>query len=169
MLHSFAIMPLSVIDDLSEILVPIGICVVLPVMVVWLWTRIKTHEANSRTKIILAALEKGKDADLEPIIMQLAPEKKGNSVKWRIVRDLRIGSILLALGLAMLVVSGMNMACSNLGFQSDSVQIPGLFGLILTFIGAAFLVVYFTSRRFMDKEIAHEESHMEVEKNKTND
>ena len=37
------------------ILVPLGICVVLPVMIVWLVTRARQNETNKKTEIMLKA------------------------------------------------------------------------------------------------------------------
>lgn len=48
-----------------EILVPIGICVVLPVMIVWLVNRTRQNETNRKTEIMLRAIESGATIDAE--------------------------------------------------------------------------------------------------------
>ena len=42
---------------LIEILVPIGICVILPLGIFWLYYRAQTNKENKRTEIIMKALE----------------------------------------------------------------------------------------------------------------
>ena len=54
-----------------SILVPISICCILPIMVIWLITRRKMNETNSRTQIALAAIEKNPDLDIEELLKNL--------------------------------------------------------------------------------------------------
>lgn len=44
---------------MEDILLPIFICVVLPVMIVWLVTRAKQNETNKKAEIMLKAIENG--------------------------------------------------------------------------------------------------------------
>ena len=44
---------------MDAILVPIAVCVVLPVMIVWLINRTRQNETNRRTEIMLKAIEAG--------------------------------------------------------------------------------------------------------------
>ena len=46
-----------------DILMPLGICVVLPVMIVWLVTRARQNETNKKTEIMLKAIESGATID----------------------------------------------------------------------------------------------------------
>ena len=48
---------------MEEILVPIAICVVLPVMIVWLINRTRQNETNRKTEIMLKAIESGATID----------------------------------------------------------------------------------------------------------
>ena len=50
-----------ILSQLAEILVPLGIVVVLPVLIVWLDMRKKANDTNKRTEIVLAAIEKNSD------------------------------------------------------------------------------------------------------------
>lgn len=145
--------PLSIVN---QFLMPVSICVVLPIMIVWLTTRIKENETNRRTEIILAALEKGQDTDLEAIVKQLAPKEKKNNTKWRIMYYLRTGCILLAIGLGLLAMAGI-INLDGGGFTNKDVQIFSGTGITLFFMGIGFIIVYHTSRRFMAEEIAREE------------
>ena len=60
----------------TSIIISLGICVVLPVLIVWLIMRKQTNDTNKRTEIILAALEKNPNLQIEEFIKQLNPPKK---------------------------------------------------------------------------------------------
>lgn len=146
-------MPLSIAN---QFLMPVSICVVFPIMIVWLTTRIKENETNRRTEIILAALEKGQDTDLEAIVKQLAPKEEKSNTKWRIMYYLRTGCVLLAIGLGLLAIAGI-IKLDGGGFSNKDVLIFSGAGITLFFMGIGFIIVYHTSRRFMAEEIAREE------------
>ena len=48
---------------MDKILVPIFICVVLPVTIVWLITRARQNETNRKTEVMLKAIEAGATVD----------------------------------------------------------------------------------------------------------
>ena len=48
---------------MRDIIVPIGICVVLPVMLVWLVTRVRRNEIDKKTEVMLKAIESGATID----------------------------------------------------------------------------------------------------------
>ena len=48
-----------------DLLVPLGICVVLPVMIVWLVMRTRQNETNKKTEIMLKAIESGATIDAD--------------------------------------------------------------------------------------------------------
>ena len=60
----------------TSIIISLGICVVLPVLIVWLIMRKQTNDTNKRTEIILAALEKNPNLQIEEFIKQLNPPKR---------------------------------------------------------------------------------------------
>ena len=59
---------------LEDILVPIAVACVLPIMIVWFMVRQKMNETNSRTQIVLAAIEKNPDMDLEELMEKISPK-----------------------------------------------------------------------------------------------
>lgn len=62
--------------DLVPILVPIACGCVLPIMIVWLDVRKKMAESQNRTQIILAAIEKNPDMDIEELMNKISPKPK---------------------------------------------------------------------------------------------
>ena len=71
-------------NPISEILVPIAICCVLPIMLVWFVIRKKMNETNQRTQIVLAAIEKNPDMDIEEMIWHRMPWSRPTS-RWRVI------------------------------------------------------------------------------------
>ena len=59
-----------------EDLVPIAICVVLPIAIVWMTTRTRIKRDNLRKEIILAAMEKNSDIDIEEMTKKLNRPRK---------------------------------------------------------------------------------------------
>ena len=59
-------------EHLVEILVPIAIGCVLPIMLVWLLIRTKMNETNQRSQIVLAAIEKNPDMDIEELLRKIS-------------------------------------------------------------------------------------------------
>ena len=63
-------------EHLVEILVPIACGCVLPIVIVWLAIRSEMNKTNQRTQIVLAAIEKNPDMDLEDLMAKISPKKK---------------------------------------------------------------------------------------------
>ena len=57
--------------ELVAILIPIACGCVLPIMVVWLAIRKSMNETNQRTQIVLAAIEKNPDMDIEELMKKI--------------------------------------------------------------------------------------------------
>ena len=146
--------------DLSAILVPIAICCVLPIVIVWLALRYKKNETDKRTQIVLAALEKNPDMDLEELIKKISPKKK--LLKEKLLGKLQAGSITTLLGVGF-VGYGIYLECNNLGGTHDPMTAV-CFGLILLGVGIAFLINYFVGKRMLAKEIEAEQNQMLAQK-----
>lgn len=138
---------------LSDVMVPIGICVVLPVSIVMLYLRARKHETNKRTEILLAAIEKNAEIDVEDFLAKMAPPKK--SVKQMLVTKLMWGSIIMAIGLAGLVYS-VYMDFLG-GMPSKILGEYYLISSILLLVGVAILIVFFVSKKILAKELQAEE------------
>ena len=75
-----------------EIIVPIGVCVVLPVMVVWLVFRSRNHIVDRKAEVLLKAIENGQDIDPE---IFSTDNKSGRSLKMNLLGKLQAGIILV--------------------------------------------------------------------------
>lgn len=90
---------------LEDILIPLGVCVVLPVLVVWLVMRKKTNETNRRTEVMLAAIEKGSDVNAEKLLGLFDKTGKPTkttrtALKEKLMKKLLTAFILMGVGLA---------------------------------------------------------------------
>ena len=61
---------------LTGILVPLACGCVLPIMAIWFGVRQKMNETNQRTQIVLAAIEKNPEMDIEELLRKISPKKK---------------------------------------------------------------------------------------------
>ena len=136
-----------------DILVPIAIGCVLPIMIVWFVIRKMMNETNQRTQIVLAAIEKNPDMDIEELMKKISPKKK--LLKEKLLSKLLWGSIITFLGAALIGF------CIVLGFiggmPTYALQQFSLIGSVLSGIGIAILVNYNIGRRMLAKEMEAEE------------
>ena len=135
-------------------LVPIAICCVLPIMVVWLNSRRRIIENNSRTQIVLAAMDKNSDVDIEELLKKMTPYRKPKLLKEKLLNKLLGGSIALLLGI------GVEISDICLGFVGGAptalIWMLGCSGAILIVLGIAFLINYLVGKKMLAKEIEAE-------------
>jgi len=87
-------------NPISEILVPIAICCVLPIMLAWFVIRKKMNETNQRTQIVLAAIEKNPEMDIEEIMKKISPKPK--LLKEKLLTKLLLGCLAILLGIGLI-------------------------------------------------------------------
>ena len=141
-----------IIDLAEETIVPIGICVILPIIIVWLIMRRKTNETNRRTEVLLAAIEKNPDMDMEDFIRKMNPKTK--TTKERLMNRLLWGLVFIAIGTSLLL-SVLYQDYQG-GAALDYFPIYSGSGCLLL-IGISFVAVFFISKRMLAKEIEAEE------------
>ena len=138
---------------LVAILVPIACGCVLPIMIVWLSIRESMNKTNQRTKIVLAAIEKNPDMDIEELMEKISPKKK--LLKEKLLSKLLWGSIIALLGISFLVY-GLLVDYRGGMDTNDLIRIYFAGGILLA-VGIAFLVNYRLSKKMLAKEIEAEE------------
>lgn len=144
-------------EEIAGILVPISVCVVLPVLIVYFILKSKTNLENNRKEIVLAALEKNADIDIESLVRQMNPPEK--LLKEKLLQTFRIGCVLTFVGAAVLLV--VAIACFAGGAEPMDLDV-GLFGGLIVFgIGIAYLISYRVGKRMLAKEMEAEEARKE--------
>lgn len=139
---------------MDKILVPIFICVVLPVTIVWLITRARQNETNRKTEVILKAIEAGATVDAN----LFKNSKDSLTIKERLLKRLTGGCIFSLMGVVFTIIGLVNR---NMALDNDAFTIPVLFGGIFFAIGVAHLVVFYVGRKMLAKEMEAEEKSLE--------
>lgn len=127
---------------LTEILVPIFVCVILPVAIVWIvFYSIQKRNANE-TQIILESLRTHPEADAEKLIKLM---KRPLKAPWQdLNRKLLRGSIFTLMGIAF---AFLGIFCEN----EELVFGNWVFCGVLSAVGIGFLITYWFAYRHIDK------------------
>ena len=147
-------------DELISML-PIILCgCVLPIIFIWMETRRKMNETNARTQVVMAALEKNPDMDVEELLKKMSPKKK--LLKEKLLSKLLWGCITTISGIGLIgfgifLINTISKDTQKI-HMADDVQTAIAFGVILLAIGAAFIINYGVGRKMLAKEIEAEES-----------
>ena len=144
--------------DLVAIIFIVGL-VVLPILIVWLNNRRKINETNQRTQIVLAAIEKNAETDVEDLLKKMAPQKK--LLKEKLLTKLLWGGIFSLLGLSCIAISLFHDFKG--GFSTKDIAMQYWLGGSILAIGIAFLVNYAVGKKLLAKEIEAEEKNMTIQ------
>ena len=137
----------------TDLIAALGICVVLPIIVVSLITRAKTNATNRRAEIAMAAIEKNTNVDLEEFFRKMNPPRR--SIKERLLNRLLLGCIFTLFGLGVYIaifVYNLNVG----GFDRTMFIGLSIAAVPSLGIGLAFLINYFIGRRILKQEMEAE-------------
>ncbi len=137
---------------LIEILIPIGVVVVLPVAIVAIVFKSALASERNRKEIILAALEKNPNLDVEDLVKRMKKSEK--LIKEKLIARLERGCACCLMGVAFVLLYFF------LSVQNEFLIITGA---ALIAIGIAFLVSYFVGRRMLAQEMEAEQQNMKQE------
>lgn len=137
---------------LVQLLVPIGVAVVLPIAVVAIVFKSVLASERNRKEIILAALEKNPNLDVEDLVKRMKKSEK--LIKEKLLAKLQRGCLCCLMGVALVLLYF---------FPSVQNEFLIIAGTALIAIGIAFLVGYFVGRRMLAREMEAEEQSMNKE------
>lgn len=140
-----------VLDHFVQVLTPITIVVVLPVLVVWLVMRARQHEVDRQTEILMKSIENG--AELNPEFFNVA--KRPKSVKDKLMGYLTTAMVTGVIGLLTLLVQIVYYSVANL-WKDDSGTTAALMSIssIILAVGIAFFIVYSIGKKTYARELA---------------
>ena len=141
-------------SDIIFSLVPIFCGCILPIVIIWLTVREKMNETNARTEIVMAAIEKNPDMDVEELIKKMSPKKK--LLKEKLLSKLLWGCITSIVGIG-LIIFGIFLTTQEI-HMADDVQTSIGFGVVLLGIGGAFIINYGVGKKMLAKEIEAEQN-----------
>ena len=144
----------NTLRNFIETLVPLGICVILPIIVIALAMKTRRHELDKKTEVLLKAVESG--AQLDPAFFENATKVGGKekTVKDKLMGFLIAACITAGIGLLLGIVS---LVFLTVKVDLDPVAILLLMipCAILLAIGIAFFIVYFVGKKkIWAKELA---------------
>lgn len=136
---------------LEDIIVPIGICVVTPVLIVFLVMWARRREIDRKSEMAIKAMECGLEVDPK----LFAPkEKKKKTYKGMVFGMLRGGLVCTGLGIALITMELLK----NFSVIAGKCNNDTLFGgLILMLIGIALVISWSVGKKHFALEIQNEE------------
>ena len=143
---------------MEDILIPIGICVVLPVMIVWLVNRTRQNETNRRTELMIKAIENGATLDLDLVKVQ-QKQKNAKTIKERLLKFLCGGCMATLFGIVALVLCCIS-AQERGSADPDTVRYIVVTGVCLS-IGISLITTYIVGMKTLAKEIEAETKSLE--------
>ena len=122
--------------NMALILVPIFVCVVLPVAIIAIIFGASINSDNKRSQVLIKAIESNCDIDADKLAEALQKPKKTA----REILNLRLlrGCIFSLVGIAVCIIGII---------AADTVTVPLIFGGASLAIGLSYLVVYFVTRK----------------------
>jgi hypothetical protein len=133
----------------EELIVPIIICFLLPVAIVWICAAYRRKKVANKAEVLMKALEAGVPCDVDSFIQDKKAMKRkadaARNVKTKMHDHIQTGFILLAIGGAFLI-----------WWIFDAGVYKVFTGAMLLLMGIAFAVSGFVGRKMFADEIAAE-------------
>lgn len=147
--------------DITAILIVLGTAVILPITIVFLTSRRKIQFEKNRKEIILAALEKNADIDIEELVKKMnKPEKL---LKEKLLKKLQWGMLAFFLGVGM-TGFGIFLNMNRIDETEDDPLAYVCVGMAVIAVGIAFLANYHVGKKMLAKEMEAEEQKMRQSK-----
>ncbi len=129
----------------------IGVCVIMPIIVVWMNNRTSQNETNRKTEILLKSIESG--ASIDPDFLK--SQHKEKTLKEKLLGKLTGACIVSAVGISLCIAI---LVLSLVGY-TDSFIITNftIFGCVAIAVGIGLFISYFVGKRMLAKELKAEE------------
>ena len=141
----------------------IGICVVLPIIVVFLNNRTSQNETNKKTEVLLKSIEAGAKIDPE----YFNPKQKEKTLKEKLLARLTGACILTTIGIGSFLSRYFLVIWPLMEMTVTEVQIYrflSIIGGIILAVGIGLFISYFVGKRILAKELKAEEESLKNEK-----
>lgn len=130
-------------DIMVTVFLPICICCVLPVTIVWLICRRWINNDNRRADVLIEAIKTYNGMDIDRLVETLAKPNRtpAELLNLRLLR----GCIFTLVGLALTVVCVV--ICLDCGGMTDPAGIFMVLGAVSVAIGVSYLITYFVTKK----------------------
>ena len=140
---------------------------VTPVMIVNNLTKSKMYRLDKQNELLLAALEKNPNVDVEKLIKQMnVSGASGNKklIKERLLSRLLWGSMLALVGLGLAIAGFyMNVVWMRThDYFKDDFYLIGIWGIVFLGLGLGFLANFFIGKRMLAREMESEAQNLEA-------
>lgn len=139
-----------ILISIIKSLVPIACGVVLPIVMVWLYYRNEQLEATKRSEIVMAAIEKNPEIDVQEFLNKLNPPKKSykEQLMTKMHQELLWGTICLIVGaITILVIITLSILQ---GFAEEFISIGSIFGIVPLAAGCGLLAAYNNAKKTLE-------------------
>ena len=124
--------------DFTAIFIVLGICLALPVLIVWIVAMYKNRALEAKVRLISTAIEKKPDINIDELLADLKSKPQ-----------LPVGRMLLSRLLAGSICTLAGIAAAYMGsFEEPALQ---LLGLLCLSVGIGFLINYFVGKAAFKK------------------
>lgn len=127
-------------------------------MIVWIVAKARAQEVNKRTEVILAAIEKNSDLDVDKFFQKMSPEK--HTIKERLLAKHQKGLIMTVIGGSGLI--GCIAWLLFLPYDEFVVFVMSVVFVALLAVGIGFFVNYKVGKKMLEKEMQAELDNMSV-------
>ena len=139
-----------ILESIIKSLVPIACGVVLPIVMVWLYYRNEQLEATKRSEIVMAAIEKNPDVDVQEFLSKLNPPKKSykeqlmTKMHWEVLW----GNLCMIGGTVMIVT--IVIVSILKGFDDSVIPFGAVFGVVPLAVGCGLLAAYNNAKKTLE-------------------
>ena len=140
------------LSNLFQVLIPLGIVVVLPVVIIALVMRNQRHEVDKKTEVMLKAVENG--ATLDPAFFQQTDNRRKRTIKDKLMGWLLAGCITTGLGVMTALVMAYAFSLNGVLQKDPEDALFFIFPAVLIGVGVAFFIVRAVGNRTWAKELA---------------
>ena len=137
---------------MNGVIITLGVCVVMPIAIVFLYFHYRKQETEKKSEIILSALDKNPNLEVSNIVRSLNNSAVTETIKERVLKQFQYGLIFTSLGLALLVLAFLGNNNYIHGLRNISELLYVLAFLILP-VGIAYLVAFFVSKKYYKKDL----------------
>lgn len=124
------------------LLIPIGICVVVPIAITWIVCRAYSNRDNKQAEILMEAIRSNNNVDTDKLANAFA--KKEKTPQQHQSRRLLCGCIFTFFGVLFMLVSIIMMCVTEISSDWGSLLVLACLSLP---VGISYLIVYFVSKK----------------------
>ena len=139
-----------ILESIIKSLVPIAIAVVLPIVMVWLYYRNEQLEATKRSEIVMAAIEKNPEVNVQEFLSKLNPPKKSykEQLMTKMHYEVLWGTICFIGGI--ITISVMITLSILQVFIEKFFPIVSIFGIVPLAVGCGLLAAYNSAKKTLN-------------------